>query len=106
MMWSTYKALSTGQIQQEALQVYEQEFHEAVSDLVSTQMHIAALDYTLFERVTPLVSEAIALGGDTFLALNAAVEDSYDETELRSCNHKALSLIKRVPNELSNLLRS
>jgi hypothetical protein len=105
MMWSTYKALNSGPIEPEELRLYEQEFHEAVSDIVSTQMHIAALDQTLFERITPLVSEAIAIGEDTFLALKAALDDPRNESELSDSNHKALRLIKRIPSELSDLLR-
>lgn len=106
MMWSTYRALNSRRIQHEELRVYEQEFHEAVADLVSSQMHVAALDRALFERITPLVSDTIAIGEDTFLALKAAVEDCHNEGQLRASNAKAKRLIKRVQTELSDLLRT
>jgi len=106
MMWSTYKALSAGVVQPEDVRVYEQEIHQAISEMVSSQMRIAALDDALFQRVTPLISEAIRMGGDTFLALSAATQDLSNDQPLLDCNRSALALIKRVPIELSNLLRS
>jgi hypothetical protein len=73
--WSTYKALSAGVVQPEDVRVYEQEIHQAISEMVSSQMRIAALDDALFRRVTPLISEAIRMEGDTFLELSAATQD-------------------------------
>ena len=99
MMWSTFKALNTERIDAQELHAYEQEFHEAVSSLVGSQMHIALLDTRLYERVTPLVSETIALGGDTLVALTSAVEGSRDDNALLDCNRQALALIKRLPEE-------
>ena len=107
MMWFTYKALSQGELSDSDLSKYELEFHESVSNLVGSQMLIAALDHSLYERVTPLVSEAIELGGNTYVALKSATEDATAaEAELSDANAKALALIKKVPHDVANLLRS
>jgi hypothetical protein len=106
MMWSTYKAVNSAQIGREELLAYELEYHEAVADMVKSQMHISTLDRALYKRITPLVSETIALGGDTFLALTAAVEGSANEETLVDFNRQALNLIKRIPTDLANLLRT
>lgn len=91
MMWFTYKAL-TSAFTQEDVSAYEAEFHRAVADMVGRQMNLAALEYSLFERVTPLVSEAIALGGSTFDALRTIDTTQSSQTDLMACNTKALDL--------------
>ena len=100
MMWSTYKALNVRPSNRDDLHAYEQEYHEAVADLVSSQMELAGLNKQLYRRVTPLVSEAIALGGETFLALSSAAEGVQNAAALLDCNRRALALIKRIPEEL------
>ena len=102
MMWSTYKALNVRPSNADDLHTYEQEYHEAVADLVSSQIELAGLNRQFYRRVTPLVSETIALGADTFLALSSAAEGVTDENAavLLDCNRKALALIKRIPEEL------
>jgi hypothetical protein len=107
MMWATYKAITSEAFDGEGLSAFEAEFHSGVAAMVGAQMNIAALDHELFQKVTPLISEAIDLGGDTYVGLKAAVEDAKAcADELGRCNERALSLIKRLPSELANLLRS
>lgn len=102
MMWSTYKALNVRPSNPDDLHAYEQEYHQAVAELVSSQMELAGLDEGLYRRVTPLVSEAIALGADTFLALSSPAEGVAEQSTaaLLDCNRRALALIKRIPDEL------
>jgi hypothetical protein len=106
-MWFTYKALNSGEFSDEELSKYEHEFHQSVSELVGAQMLIAALNHSLFSSITPLVSDAIKIGGEGYIALKAATFDANGaEGELSEVNDKALALIKRVPKEVANLLQS
>lgn len=105
IMWATYKALTPESFGEEDIARYEKEFHETVSEMVGSQMLLAALDQSLYTRVTPLVSEAISLGGDAYVALRLALMDEAEaEPELNDVNSKALALIKRVPTVLTDLL--
>jgi hypothetical protein len=76
-----------------------------VADMVSSQMHVAALDRSLFKQVKPLIDDTIALGEAIFKVLKSAAEGSASEAGLRGCNSRALELIKRDQNELADVLR-
>jgi hypothetical protein len=106
IMWSTHKALNARTFTEKDLENFEMELHKGIADMVSAQLHIAALDKALYERVTPKISKSIALGGTTFSALRSAVKNVGPvEAQLRSCNAEALSLIKAIPQEFGNILR-
>lgn len=105
MMWVTFKALTSGRASLEALASFEVEFHAEVAELVGAQMRLAALDFPLYEKVTPYVSQAIGMGGNTYAALRASMEKDIDaEEQLRACNQDALNLIKEVPKKVAGLL--
>lgn len=108
IMWATYKAPLTPEFTEDDLAKYESEYHNKVSDLVGAQMLVAALDHKLFSRVTPLVSEAIELGGDAYVGLRAVVENPImgADAALAETNAKALALIKKIPGELANTLQT
>lgn len=107
MMWASFKVLTAGKASHETLASFEVEFHAEVSDLVAAQMNLAALDFALYEKVTPFISQAIAMGADTHAALKAAMEKTPDaEDQLRACNQDALNLIKDVPKKVAGLLGS
>ena len=105
MMWATFRVLTSGRASLEAIAAFEVEFHAEVAELVGAQMHLAALDFALYEKVTPYVGQAIALGGSTYAALKASMDKSPDaEDLLRECNQQALNLIKDVPKKVAGLL--
>ena len=106
MMWATYKALNTQRVSNDTLQHYETELHQAIADLVSAQMFAATLNRSLYEKVTPLVSEAIALGSETYEALLEATRNMVSATnDLQTTNQKALAFIKGIPTELADMLQ-
>lgn len=105
MMWATFRVLTSGRASLEAIAAFEVEFHAEVAELVGAQMRLAALDYALYEKITPYVGQAIALGGRTYAALKASMDKSIDaEDQLRACNQEALNLIKDVPKKVAGLL--
>jgi hypothetical protein len=105
MMWASFKVLTAGKASHETLASFEVEFHAEVAELVGAQMHLAALDFPLYEKVTPFIGQAISMGANTYAALRASMEKAPDaEDQLRACNQEALNLIKDVPKKVTGLL--
>jgi hypothetical protein len=104
--WSIHKALNAGNFTNNHLENFEIELHKGIADMVSAQLHIAALDKALYDRVTPRISELIKLGSNTLAALSDALEsDSQVEARLSSCRAEARSLTKIIPEEFGDILR-
>jgi hypothetical protein len=104
IMWATFKALDASKVVAATLKA--KELHQGIADVVEAQMHVAAFNRNLYERVTPRVSEIIKLGGNTYQLLSAAMSD-FDSTrqQLLDRNGEALTFIKKLPQEFENLLR-
>lgn len=106
LMWATYRALGDREAAVDVSNVYERELHEGIADAVKAQMHVAALSQSLYERVTPHVSEIIRLGSESFDALAGARTDfDAHKQDLLTCNQRALTYIKALPADLGEMLR-
>jgi hypothetical protein len=108
IMWFTFSSLNAVESRRSREHVepllsrFMDETHALIAQTVGVQYRLAALHLGMFQRVTPLVSEAIRLSED---AIHAA-EGELDAEGLRGSNQAALALIKKLPNELGDTIGS
>jgi hypothetical protein len=106
MMWATFKALNQNEVTAATLKAYEEELHEGIASSVGAQMHVAAFQRELYERITPHVSKMIELGGDTYRLLSeASIDFPSNSQKLLARNGQALMFIKTLPKDFADMLR-
>ena len=106
IMWFSYNMADANSApDQHAIQEYSAETNHLISDVVSAQVRLAALDRIAFDKITPSVSEAIHLSEQVDDALDVLREHrDQGRTAILECNSAALSYIKDLPGRIANLI--